>query len=311
MHVPSRQTVDVGRGVALCYERFGDPANPPLLLIAGLGQQLLAWPDGLCDALAARGLHVVRFDNRDSGESWHAATTPPSTRQLITRRFAPDQYVLDDMARDTAGLIDALELGPVHVAGMSMGGMIGQTLATGYPQYVRSLVSMMSSTGARRAGWPAISTLRLTRRPPPSDREAAATLAVVLWRHIGSHGFPFDEQEVRALAMRSFDRDAYAAAGTARQLAAILKSGDRTPQLRRIMAPTLVVHGDRDRLVHPSGGRATAAAIPRAHLTTIAGMGHDLPVGAWPQLVDLIAGHAARPAPGGAGLSTVGAAVAG
>jgi pimeloyl-ACP methyl ester carboxylesterase len=290
------QIADVGRGISICYERLGSPADPPLLLIMGLGQQLLAWPDPFCSALSARGLQPIRFDNRDIGRSTHASTRPPRMAQLIARRFDPQQYDLRDMARDTAGLLGALDISKAHVVGVSMGGMIAQTLAARHPERVQSLVSIMSSTGSRRAGWVAPSTLRLLFGPPPRDREAAAERAVVMFRHIGSRGFPFDEASVRDRAGRGFDRDPRAAAGTARQMAAILKSGDRTAELRRITAPTLVIHGDHDRMVHPSGARATAAAIPGARLVTINGLGHDLPAGAFAQLVELIANHAQQSA---------------
>ena len=286
--------VDVGRGISLCYERLGDPDGPPIVLIMGLGQQLLAWPEELCDGLLDRGFQLVRFDNRDIGHSTHSTLRPPSFKQLMARRFDPGQYTLSDMAADVAGLIDALELRPAHIVGVSMGGMIGQTLAAQHSPHVRSLASIISSTGSRRVGWVAPSTLRLMFRPPPRDRDAAAERAAVMWRHIGSTGFPFDEEAVRSRARRSFDRDPRAAAGTARQMAAILKSGDRTSELRGITVPTVVIHGDRDLLVHPSGGRATARAIPGAKLATIAGMGHDLPAGAMPQLASLIADNAAR-----------------
>jgi pimeloyl-ACP methyl ester carboxylesterase len=291
---PSELFIDAGRGVTLCHERFGALTDPPVILVMGLGQQLLAWPDRFCEALVDRGLQVIRFDNRDIGRSWHAPLPPPRRAQLLTRRFVPQQYTLEDMARDTAELIDALELRPAHIVGASMGGMIGQTLAAQFREHVRSLVSIMSSTGSARVGWIAPSTLPLLLRRPPRNRDQAAELALVLGRQIGSHGFPFDEQAVRDLAMRAFDRDRGSAAGTARQIAAILKSGDRTSQLHRITVPTLVVHGDRDRMVHPSGARATVAAIPGARLVTIPGLGHDLPAGAWSQLVELIAEHAAH-----------------
>jgi pimeloyl-ACP methyl ester carboxylesterase len=290
---PEQQMIDVGHGISLCCERLGDPTDPPILLIMGLGQQLLAWPQELCEALLARGFQLVRFDNRDIGRSTHARTQPPQTRQLITRRFASDQYDLGDMARDTAGLIEALEIEPAHVVGVSMGGMIGQSLAARHPPLVRSLVSIMSSTGARSAGWVAPSTLRLLFRAPARDREAAAERAAIMFRHIGSQGFPFDEESVRQRARLAFDRDPRAALGTSRQMAAVLKSGDRSSELRAITAPTLVVHGDYDRMVHPSGARATAAAIPGARLETISGMGHDLPAGALAQIAALIADHAA------------------
>jgi pimeloyl-ACP methyl ester carboxylesterase len=291
---PGEQIVDVGGGVRLCYERLGSPSDPPVLLIMGLGQQLLAWSDPFCEALIARGLQPIRFDNRDIGRSTHATTPPPKMAQLAARRFDPGQYDLADMARDTAGLLDALELSPAHVVGVSMGGMIAQTLAARHPDHVRSLVSIMSSTGARRAGWVAPSTLRLLWRPRPQDRNEAADRAAVMFRHIGSRGFAFDEAYVRDRAMRGFDRDPHAAAGTGRQMAAIVKSGDRTAELGRIRAPTIVIHGDRDRMVHPSGGRATAAAIPNARLVTIEGMGHDLPVGLHARIIALIVDQAER-----------------
>ena len=288
------ERADVGDGVRLCYRRLGDRAAPPLLLIMGLGRQLIAWPQALCELLVDGGFHVVRFDNRDIGCSWHAELPPPSTGQFLTRRFDPDQYDLGDMARDTARLIDALQLGPCHVVGVSMGGMIGQTLAARHPRHVRGLVSVMSTTGATGVGWPAPSTLRAIFRPPPRSGEQAADRAVEVWRRIGSHGFPFDEHRVRELARREFERDRQAATGTGRQLAAVIKSGDRTTELARITAPTLVMHGDQDRMVHPSGGRATAAAIAGARLETIEGMGHDLPAGALPRLAELITDHALR-----------------
>jgi pimeloyl-ACP methyl ester carboxylesterase len=294
------QIVDVGRGVRLCYERLGSPSDPPLLLIMGLGQQLLAWSDEFCAALVARGFQPIRFDNRDIGRSTHWATRPPGMAQLVARRFDPEQYDLGDMAADTAALLDALELSPAHVVGVSMGGMLGQTLAARYPDHVRTLVSIMSSTGARRAGWAAPSTLRLMFHAPPADRDQAADRAAVMFRHIGSRGFPFDEQAVRDRAKRAYDRDPHAASGTGRQLGAIVKSGDRTGELGRITAPTLVIHGDHDPMVHPSGGRATAAAIPNARLVTIEGMGHDLPPALYPRVVDLIADHAAQSDPAGA-----------
>jgi pimeloyl-ACP methyl ester carboxylesterase len=289
---PIEHRVDVGGSIRLCSERFGNPTDPPLVLIMGLGRQLIAWPRALCEQLAARGFHVVRFDNRDIGRSTHVSTAPPTTAQLIARRFDPDQYTLADMARDTAGLIDALALRPAHIVGASMGGMIGQTLAARSPEHVRSLVSVMSTTGRTGVGWAAPSTLAMMFRSPPRARELALTRAVAMWRHIGSHGFPFDERAAWELVSREADRDRRTVVGTARQLAAVIKSGDRTTELETITAPTLVIHGDRDRMVHPSGGRATADAIPRARLVTIAGMGHDLPADLIPRLVELVGDHA-------------------
>nr|WP_203935649.1 alpha/beta hydrolase [Planosporangium mesophilum] len=283
--------VDVGRGITLAYEELGDAGAEPLVLVAGLGQQLHSWPTAFCGQLAARGYRVIRFDNRDAGASTHARFRPPGMAAIMRRRWPAEQYDLADLATDTAGLLDALGYDDAHLVGVSMGGMIAQTVAALYPQRVRTLTSIMSTTGARRIGRPALSTwLRMAARPPRT-REAAAERAVQMFRHIGSHGFPFDEAWVRERAGVAWDRDP-SPAGTGRQLAAIFRSGDRTAQLRAITAPTLVIHGDRDRMVHPTGGEATARAITGARLETIAGMGHDLPAGAWPALLDLIDAHA-------------------
>jgi pimeloyl-ACP methyl ester carboxylesterase len=197
------------------------------------------------------------------------------------------------MADDTSGLLDALKVPAAHVVGMSMGGMIGQALAARSPHRVLTLTSIMSTSGARRVGRPALSTYRRMFGAPPRSREAAAERLVGMMRHIGSRGFPFDEPEVRAMGLEAWDRAGGSnSAGILRQLGAIVKSGDRTAELGRITAPTLVIHGDRDRMVHPSGGEATAGAIPGARLKTIAGMGHDLPAGACARLVASIAEHA-------------------
>jgi pimeloyl-ACP methyl ester carboxylesterase len=287
----AEQFADVGRGITLCYETFGDPADPPLLLIMGLGTQMLGWHEDWCAELASRGFHVIRYDNRDNGRSTHVHGRPPTLAQLVHHRFGPDQYRLTDLAADAAGLIDALGVGPVHAVGASMGGMIAQTLAAEHPERVRSLVSIMSTTGHRFKGQPAFGVYPTFVQRPEHDREAYAERAVRLFAMVGSPGFPRDDDRVRDLALRSFERD-YSPAGTGRQLAAILASGDRTAQLRTIRVPTLVIHGTADRLVRPSGGRATAAAIPGARLMLVEGMGHDLPRGAWPRLIGAIAEHA-------------------
>lgn len=297
---PPEQLTPVGRGIKLCWQGFGDPSAPPILLVQGLGTQLIAWPAELCERLVDAGFYVLRYDNRDIGRSTRLAEVPPPTNlRLLAKRFDPGQYDLDDMADDAAGLLDALELAPAHVVGVSMGGMIAQMLAVRRPDAVRSLTSVMSTTGARRVGRPAHSTLRLLLSKPARDRDGAVERSVRMFQHIGSAGFPLDEARLRLLAGLSFDRG-FNPAGSARQLAAILKSGDRTAQLRQITAPTLVIHGDRDLMINPTGGAATAKAIPGARLETIAGMGHDLPAGAWDRLAELIIGHAraadARPA---------------
>ena len=285
---------DIGDGIELCYERFGDASNPPLILIMGLATQMIGWHEEFCEQLAERGFAVVRFDNRDVGLSTHLNDIRwPTLRNFLLRRFAAEQYTLDDMARDTAGLIDKLELGPAHVVGVSMGGMIAQMLAAGHPQRVRSLASIMSTTGARTKGQPALRAYGPLLSSAPRERDAFIERAVRTFGLVGSPGFPRDDDYVRERAGRSFDRS-FNPAGVARQLGAVLKSGDRTASLRAIRKPTLVLHGDSDKLVNVSGGRATAKAIPDARLQIVSGMGHDLPRGAWPQLIDAIADHARR-----------------
>jgi pimeloyl-ACP methyl ester carboxylesterase len=283
--------VDVGRGIELCYDTFGDEAAPPVVLVAGLGQQKHTWPEEMAANLAERGYRAIRFDNRDVGRSTH--TSFPRPRPLAILRGGSDkrQYHLGDMARDTVGLLDALGYRDAHFVGVSMGGMIAQTVAAHHPGRVRTLTSIMSTTGAPRIGRPAMSTWWLmATRKPPRDRREAIEGAVRTFRHISSHGFPFDEGWVREKAGIAWDRDP-TSDGVARQLAGIFASGDRTAELRQIDVPTLVIHGDRDRMVHPTGGAATVRAVPGARLETIAGMGHDLPVGAWDRILDLITDH--------------------
>ena len=287
----SEQVVPVGRGISLAYEEIGDADGEPLLLVAGLGQQLHSWPDAFCAELAGRGYRVVRFDNRDVGRSTHDDFRPAKLWSMLLGRFPAGQYDLTDMAQDTVGLLDAIGIERTHLAGVSMGGMIAQTVAARHPDRVRTLTSIMSTTGSRRFGRPALSTLRRMGAAAPRAREEAIESALAIFRHIGSHGFPFDEEGVRERAGRAWDRDP-SPAGIGRQLGAILKSGDRTPALRPVAAPTLVIHGDRDRMVHPTGGAATVRAITGARLETVPGMGHDLPKGAWPRLLDLIDDHA-------------------
>ncbi len=286
---------DVGRGVTLCYETFGDPSDPPVLLVMGLGMQMLGWHEDFCADLAERGFHVVRFDNRDAGLSTHFKGRPPTLRQLISRKFPSGQYRLSDMAEDTAGLLRELDLAPAHIVGVSMGGMIAQTLAARHPASVRTLTSIMSTTGNRFKGQPALRLYRALLRSAPNEREAFIEHMTGVFTMIGSPGFPRDLDFIRERAARSYDRD-HDPAATGRQLAGILASGDRTAELRRISAPTLVIHGAADRLVAPSGGRATAKAIPGAKLMMIRGMGHDLPRGAWPRILDAIEEHTARAA---------------
>ena len=287
----SEKLVDVGRGITLAYEQLGPEDGVPVVLIAGLGQQLHSWLDPFCDLLVARGYRVIRFDNRDIGRSTHLDFPPPKPRAILRKQWHPRQYDLGDMAADTVGLLDTLGIASAHIVGISMGGMIGQTMAARYPDRVRSLTSLMSTTGAPKVGRPALSTWRLMLSRPSRTRAEFADRGVRMFRHIGSAGYPFDEAMIRDGAALAWDRDPMPGAGVTRQLAGILKSGNRTRELRNVTAPTLVIHGDRDLMVHPSGGASTVAAIPGARLESMRGMGHDLPRGAWLALVNLIDSH--------------------
>ena len=287
----SEQFHDLGGEITLCYETFGEAQNPPLLLVMGLGMQMIGWPEEFCEELAGRGFHVVRFDNRDAGRSTHVGGRPPTIGQLLRRRIRPLHYTLHNMAADAAGLLHGRGLAPAHVVGASMGGMIAQTLAAQQPATVRSLVSIMSNTGDRWRGQPALGIYRYLLKQAPDDREGFVDHMAGVFAAIGSPGFPRDDDLIRDMAARSYDRSRDPAAAT-RQLGAIVASGNRTAELRRISAPTLVIHGTADRLVRPSGGKATARAIPGARLMLVDGMGHDLPKAAWPRLIDAIADHA-------------------
>ena len=293
-------TVD---GVELCYETFGDEAGVPLLLVMGLGTQMLGWHEDLCALLAERGFFVIRYDNRDIGHSTHfRGHRPPGLAEVVLRRPRDPAYELADMAADGAGLLEQLELDSAHVVGASMGAMIAQEMAAEHPSRVRSLVSIMGSTGSAWAGRPALRALPILLTRAGGGREAYVERAVRVFRTIGSPAFERDEERLRAMAALSYDRG-ITAGGVGRQLGAVLASGDRTPKLRRIAAPTLVVHGDSDPLVSVSGGRATARAIPDARLMVVEGMGHDLPRDVWPRLVDGIAENAARAERGAAALT--------
>jgi pimeloyl-ACP methyl ester carboxylesterase len=289
----NEQFCDVGRGITLCYETFGERTDPTALLIMGLGTQMLAWNEDFCNRLAARGLHVVRFDNRDIGRSTHISAPPPTIGQLLRRSRTAATYTLADMADDAAGLLDELDLSPAHVIGASMGGMIAQTLAARHPRHVRSLVSIMSNTGSRVWGQPSLRTYAVLLRRAPQARDAYIGHIERVFAAIGSPGLPRDLEDVRSLAAASYDRD-HDPDGPGRQLAAIIASGNRATELRRITTPTLVVHGKADPLVAYSGGRATARLIPGAKMMSVEGMGHDLPRAVWPRLIDAIATHAAR-----------------
>ena len=278
-------------GIILEYETAGDPSDPPLLLVMGLGAQLITWPADFVEGLVDQGFHVIRFDNRDSGKStWFDGAGMPNLIAALGGTFDA-AYLLEDMAADALGLLDALGIKTAHVVGASMGGMIAQTMAIKAPARVRSLVSIMSTTGAADVGQPRPEVLPMLLRPAAASRQDAIDAGVTSWRAIGSPAYTTDEAEARERIAVAYDR-AYHPVGTARQLVAILASGDRTAALGGLDVPTLVIHGDADPLVDPSGGRATAAAIPGAQLQVVPGMAHDLPAELCGGLVVSIAAHA-------------------
>jgi pimeloyl-ACP methyl ester carboxylesterase len=280
--------------VEIAYETFGDQSDPPLLLVMGLASQMLLWHEDLCRALVARGFFVVRFDNRDIGLSTHLHDAPPpDVMAALMGDTSSASYTLEDLADDTVGLLDGLGLTrPVHVVGASMGGMIAQTLAIRHPERVASLTSIMSTPGPA-IGAPTQEAVAVLLAPPATSREEAVQRSLTAYRVIGSPGYPLDEEWLSGVAGAAYDR-AYDPVGVARQLVAIQASGDRTPALRELDVPTLVVHGEDDPLVQVEGGRATAAAVPGAELLVVPGMGHNLPRQLWPQLVDAIAALADR-----------------
>jgi len=284
----------VGRDVELCYQTFGTPEDEPLLLVMGLGGPMTWWDPELCQLLADRGFHVIRFDNRDSGRSSRGVGRV--TRTTLVRAAAGARvrapYSLTDMAQDAFGLLDHLGLESAHVCGVSMGGMIAQTMAIARPDRVRSLTSIMSTTGKRTVGWqhPSLLPNLLSRR---SGREGYVELSVRTWRLIGSPGYPTTEERIRARARETYDRGV-TASGTLRQMVAILTQPNRSARLRALTMPALVVHGLADKMVHASGGRATAAAIPGAELLLIDGMGHDLPPALFETFADGIRRTASR-----------------
>ena len=281
-------------GIELCYQEMGDPDGEPLLLVMGLATQLLGWHQSFCSILAERGFRVVRFDNRDIGRSSRLdGAGAPSFVDLMSGRRASAAYLLRDMAADSFGLLDHLGFESAHVVGASMGGMIVQQMAIDRRERVRSLVSIMSTTGSRWTGLPTVKAIGVLLSKRPNDRNAFIERGVRTFKTIGSPGFPFDEEHVREMAGRSYDRGV-SEAGVARQLHAITASGDRTRGLEGVSLPATVIHGTRDPLVRPSGGRATAAAIPGARLKMIDGMGHDLPRELWPVFAEEIEATAAR-----------------
>jgi pimeloyl-ACP methyl ester carboxylesterase len=284
----------VSAGIELCYQTFGDPDADPLILVMGLGGPMTWWDADLCEMLARAGFYVVRFDNRDIGRSSRAQGRV--TRATLARAFAGARvrapYTLDDMAADTFGLMDHLGLESAHLVGVSMGGMIAQTMAIAQPRRVRSLTSMLSTTGKRTVGWQSPS-LFPTLFSPRNNRDDYIAASGRVWQLIGSPGYPVDEDESRKRAAETFDRG-IPRSGVLRQMIAILKAPNRSVRLHSLHVPTLVIHGLADRMVHVSGGRATAAAIPGSELLLIDGMGHDLPPALFETFVSAIRRNAER-----------------
>jgi pimeloyl-ACP methyl ester carboxylesterase len=296
--VSTHQPPQIARanGIELCYEIFGEANAEPLLLIMGLGAQMIQWDDDFCRRLAARGFRVIRFDNRDIGKSSRMTGGKRlGALELLKLRFlkvpvaAP--YRLQDMALDVIGLMDALDIKSAHLVGASMGGMIAQEIAIAFPQRLRSLTSIMSTTGNPKVPPPTREATAVLMAPPPTTKEEYFARFAQTWKVLRAGSFPEDEALDRARAERTYERGLNPA-GVGRQLRAILASGSRKERLRSVTAPTLVIHGTVDPLVRPEGGKDTAASISGAKLLMIEGMGHALPIPMWPQIIDAIDKHA-------------------
>lgn len=281
-------------GLEIAYETFGDPRSRPLLLIMGLGGPALWWDEALCRRLADRDFYVIRYDNRDVGRSSWLKNHRVTRRQVVrafVRRKAVAPYTMSDLAADAFGLLDHLGIGQAHVTGVSMGGMVAQTMAISRPHRVLSLVSMMSTTGRRTVGWQDPRLLPLLFGSRQASRDAYVKGSDKVWKAIGSPSYPREPEVRRARAGDTFDRG-IDAEGAIRQMMAVVTQPDRTRDLAGLQVATTVIHGTADKMVHPSGGRATASAVPGAELVMIKGMGHDLP----PELHDLFADAIARTA---------------
>jgi len=282
--------VTLPSGVELCYQDRGE--GEPLMLIMGLGYQLIHWPEELLTALQNDGYRVIVFDNRDAGRSSRLTGRPPSFMEKL-KRIAPEgAYTVEDMAEDAFGLLDHLGLDQAHLVGMSLGGMIAQAMSSHKPDRVKSLTSIFSTTGASKVGYPGLRMLIQLSKKAARTREAFIDRGMETISIIQGRDYRSDKDDKRALFGAAWDRggnDQHR--GIARQMNAVFASGDRTAALAAITAPTLVIHGDRDPLVHPSGGVATAKAISGAELVTVKGMGHELPASLVPKLRELITGH--------------------
>ncbi|MCI0776678.1 MAG: alpha/beta hydrolase [Chloroflexi bacterium] len=278
-------------GISLEYEEFGEQSATPLLLIMGLGAQMVRWPEAFYQQLAGRGFRVIRYDNRDVGLStkFHEQCPDPGPLlgDVIQGKSVDLPYTLDDMADDAAGLLQALGIPAAHVVGASLGGYIAQLFAIHHPRQMLTLTSIMSSTGDPDLPQPEPETMALLAKPVPAEREARVQQSIETSRALNGPGFAFDEARSRAMVELSLDRDPDPTGG-GRQMLAIVSSGSRREALGNVKAPTLVIHGDADPLVPIAGGYATAEAIPGAKMLVIEGMGHSQPEGAWPLIIDSI-----------------------
>jgi pimeloyl-ACP methyl ester carboxylesterase len=280
-------------GIEIYYEEAGDPAHPPLVLIMGLGAQQVHWAPELIEGFADRGFRVISFDNRDVGLSTHL-DGPVDVTGLLAARGAGETvsvpYLVADMADDVAGLLDHLGIDRAHILGVSLGGMVAQALAIAHPDRVRTLTSIMSTTGDPDVGAPSWDAMQMLLRPPSRTVEEYMDAAVAVAQVIGTSGM-IDEGRLRRTAARAWERG-YDPAGVARQLAGVLASVPRSPALAELDVPTLVIHGTADPLVDPSGGERTAEVVPDAKLLLIEGMGHDLSAAHWPTVIDAVTTHA-------------------
>ena len=281
-------------GIDIEYDEFGSPGDPGFLLVMGFSAQMTAWDERFCQQVADHGFRVVRYDNRDVGLSSRVTDGPtPDVMKALSGDHSTASYTIADMADDAAALLDALDMAPAHVLGVSMGGMIVQSLVTRHPDKIRSLCSIMSTTGDQSVGQASAEAIGALISPPPANRDEAGNRTLVASKVIGSPDFPQDEAVLRERAMAAFDRS-NDPVGVARQLVGIAASPDRTPDLASVTVPTLVIHGAADPLVDVSGGEATAKAIPGSELLVIPGMGHDLPPQLWTQIIDAAAANAAK-----------------
>ncbi|MDZ7826306.1 MAG: alpha/beta hydrolase [Gammaproteobacteria bacterium] len=285
-------------GIHVEYDTFGSEGDRPLLLVMGLGAQMIAWDEEFCERLAAGGHHVIRFDNRDIGLSTKFDDAPvPDMAELTVAlregRRPEVPYSLDDMADDAVGVLDALGIDRAHVCGASLGGMIVQAMAIRHPQRLHSLTSIMSTTGNPDVPPATPEAMAALTSAVPPDLEGYVQRSLDVARAIGSSGFELDEARLRERARRAFERSVYPQ-GSARQMAAVVAHGNRGPALEELETPALVIHGSADPLVHPEGGRDTHRALRNSELLMVEGMGHDLPVGAWDEIVRAISLHTAN-----------------